>query len=513
MRNKIILKIIFFFSFLMCLSFLKAQEVLYPLNGNPVIKQYLNAHPAKSNVTFRIQSADDTFSLAANHPFVDDFSRQGIYPYDSLWSDSAAFINTTFCDQPVTIGVATLDGIDKYGVPYDSLNGATDTADFLTSKPIHLFYPGDTTIWLSFYYQPQGLGDEPEPTDSLPYQQGDSLTLQFLDSSGNWIEVWSVDGHVDTAFQRVNIRITGGAYLYDGFRFRFMNYATRNGNRDHWNLDYVWLNRNRHENDPIPDVALATIQQSLIKEYQSMPYPHYKSLSASQLNGFLKDSLVDLVIDIGYGVTNISFGNLITDESGTVLNTFTSGNLSLTSNTTISTTVQLNQPSLATAFQGYPGKSAEFLVRDFLNWGSQTLIFNDTNYYTQKFHNYYAYDDGSAEWAYGIPEAHAKIAYKFDVKMTDTLRGVQIYFNPVGDIVHNKLFSLCYWSDVDVNANSENLVYKKINCKPYNIDSINGFATYLFDTLLIVPSGPMYPITCLPFIPDTGTILPYRDPG
>ncbi|HNP99506.1 MAG TPA: T9SS type A sorting domain-containing protein, partial [Bacteroidia bacterium] len=78
---------------------------------------------------------------------------------------------------------------------------------------------------------------------------------------------------------------------------------------------------------------------------------------------------------------------------------------------------------------------------------------------------------------------------KFDVKKPDTLRGIQIYFNPVGLNVHNKLFQLAYWNSVDVAGNTDHLVYKMINQKPANIDVINGFATYLFDTLLVVPQG------------------------
>ena len=61
-------------------------------------------------------------------------------------------------------------------------------------------------------------------------------------------------------------------------------------------------------------------------------------------------------------------------------------------------------------------------------------------------------------------------------------------FNPVGLNVHNKLFQLAYWNSVDVAEIFDHLVYKMINQKPTNIDVINGFATYLFDTLLVVPT-------------------------
>jgi len=84
-----------------------------------------------------------------------------------------------------------------------------------------------------FLYQPGGLGDEPESPDSLG--------LEFKDSLNEWHHIWSVPGRPDTAFQRVNFHVNDTNYLYAGFQFRFYNYATVNGNRDHWNLDYVIL--------------------------------------------------------------------------------------------------------------------------------------------------------------------------------------------------------------------------------------------------------------------------------
>ena len=76
--------------------------------------------------------------------------------------------------------------------------------------------------------------------------------------------------------------------------------------------------------------------------------------------------------------------------------------------------------------------------------------------------------------------------------MPDTLVGVQMYFNPVGDAVHNKLFQLCYWSSITPGTGNEVLVYKRINLKPANRDSINGFVTYTFDSTLFVPAGDFY---------------------
>jgi hypothetical protein len=139
-----------------------------------------------------------------------------------------------------------------------------------------------------------------------------------------------------------------------------------------------------------------------------------------------------------------------------------------------------------------PGEFADFYVKHFYNSTNAGLPTNDTSYMTQHFQNYYAYDDGTAETAYGIPEAGAKIAYKFNVKKQDTLIGAYIYFNQVGQVVHNNLFQLCYWSSVDVTNNTDNLVYNMIDNHPANIDSINGFATYIFPQGQVVGPGDIY---------------------
>ena len=49
------------------------------------------------------------------------------------------------------------------------------------------------------------------------------------------------------------------------------------------------------------------------------------------------------------------------------------------------------------------------------------------------FQNYYSYDDGSAEAAYGLVGSGAELAYRFTILEgigTDTLKSVKIHFTP-----------------------------------------------------------------------------------
>ncbi|MGV2480783.1 UNVERIFIED_CONTAM: hypothetical protein IGO34_28745, partial [Salmonella enterica subsp. enterica serovar Weltevreden] len=85
------------------------------------------------------------------------------------------YINHTSPIAPLSIGVATFDGLNKKGYPYNLTAPVSSSAlaDKLTSRPINLkskrgvaYQPSDS-IYISFYYQAEGRGDSPEPNDSL----------------------------------------------------------------------------------------------------------------------------------------------------------------------------------------------------------------------------------------------------------------------------------------------------------------------------------------------------------
>lgn len=451
---------------------LSAQEQLFPLSINNVLATQQNS----SSGIMRLSAINDTLIL----PFIDDFSRPGNYPYEGLWLDSNVYINNNYTKRPVTIGIATFDGLNQNGQPYHPSSTVDSIADVLTSRPINLIVPsGDTSVWISFFYQPQGLGDVPET--------GDSLILQFKDTSNTWTTIWSVKGQADTAFQRVNIRITNPVYLFNGFQFRFYNIATVNGNRDHWNLDYVTLLKNTIANAPILDNALIRPQSSLLTEYSAMPYPHYKSLS-SQLAA-MKTSIEDTIYNIDYGQTSYTTAADIS-QNGTTLFSGSNFASTLTSQVYIPFSIPMN----SFAFPVQNQDTADFLVRSYFSQnGVETNSFNDTSYYTQHFHNYYAYDDGSAEVAYGLTGSQdVSLAVRFDVKMLDTLRGVQIYFNPTGVNITNKLFQLTAWSNIDIATNQSTELFREINQKPDSFDGINAFKTFLFTNTIVVNPGPVW---------------------
>ena len=76
------------------------------------------------------------------------------------------FINRNYPINPISLGVATFDGLDSLGYPYDIMSNLDGKpADYLTSKPIDL--SSVNKAFLLFYYQPKGIGDMPQTEDKL----------------------------------------------------------------------------------------------------------------------------------------------------------------------------------------------------------------------------------------------------------------------------------------------------------------------------------------------------------
>ncbi|MDP6909323.1 MAG: hypothetical protein QF371_07455, partial [Flavobacteriales bacterium] len=200
------------------------QEMLVDLMSNARLSNYDEIKRLKAESS---RATDDTLDL----PFFDDFSEPfsrlnnpgDLYPNDDLWLGDQVYVNNHMAINPISQGVATFDGLDEHGLAYGFGFSLPTVSDSLTSKPINLLGAADT-VYLSFYYQAQGMGNAPETLDVL--------TLEFRDSSGTWNVVWEVEGYILTVydFNRVMIAVLGEQYLYDGFQFRFKNYASLAGN-------------------------------------------------------------------------------------------------------------------------------------------------------------------------------------------------------------------------------------------------------------------------------------------
>ncbi len=375
----------------------------------------------------------------------------------SLWINKYAYINNTFSVNPPTIGVATFDGLSVNGEPYSSslVNpNAYGSADTLTSKPIYLktkpagagTYNNSDSLYLSFFYQPEGLGERPDPQDSL--------VLEFFSPTQNrWNLIWFAQGESLKSFEQVMIPINDTNYFQNGFQFRFRNKATITGNLDHWNIDYVRLNNNRSNLDTeLDDVAFVEAPPSLIQSYTEMPWSHYKAQANSQMQSSLQTTVRN-----NSTVPKLVNFTLRVDEQGT--NIYTSG---ITVVPNFFEKTEIAQTFDVAPFE-FPSVSTDtayaYHVKYVLNTTPDVNRDNDTAFYYQQFKSSYAYDDGSAENAYSLRSANAKLAYEFTPTVSqDSLRGVYFYFPKVYKNITNKPFRIKIWSSLS----PENLIYESI---------------------------------------------------
>ena len=103
--------------------------------------------------------------------------------------------------------------------------GGFGESDVLTSAYLDLSTGSD--IFLSFYIQPQGLGDSPTTSDSL-----NTFILEFKNNLDEWIEIAGYNGHdqVNNQFNFFAEPISESQFRFDGFQFRFINIARKTGN-------------------------------------------------------------------------------------------------------------------------------------------------------------------------------------------------------------------------------------------------------------------------------------------
>ncbi len=426
-------------------------------------------------------------------PFIDDFSRFGPYPDPKKWADRNVFINSTFPLNPPTIGVATFDALNSEGLLYNGPLNTPFQADILTSNTINLTGHPSDSVYLSFFYEPEGIGG---PEGAAP-DTTDSLILDFfnpdplLSDSSKWHTVWSVSGR-DTAivFNQVLIPIIDPIYFNNRFRFRFRNYATIHSNPDagemsngdFWHIDYVRLAAHRNYQDTaINDVAMVYPMSSLLLDYQAIPpqqfYPGQFDLTLSTINAYCKNNNSYSELQIPTVDFKVNIKDMYTGFDTIIGATVESDTGGRFFSPPVNTGYTFNSITSST-------DSALFEVEGILSTNSSDVNkWNDTAKFLQVFKNYYAYDDGSAESGYGIEgnqSNNAMVAMQFTTYNPDTLTGLAVYFEPTYNNVSLQYsFTYAVWNDN--NGQPGQIIHQSSGN-----DSVHygGFYIYKFDTTI-----------------------------
>ena len=480
---------VFIFLIFISSSVFAQQEALVPMRFNPSIKNYLRHHPEEFQQ--RVQSVIDTLAL----PFIDDFSKPGIYPDQSLWTDMAVFVNTDIARNPPTLGVATFDGADAYGNAYDPVNtflqGSSDT---LTSKPINLYnkpggalYSVADSIYLSFFYEKQGWGDKPDTPDSL--------ILEFF-RNGQWVKQWFVKGGItgnqDTFFVKVNIPLLDTTYFKNDFRFRFRTFGSLSGAVDLWHLDYIILKEygsGGFDND-IKELSIVNRNVSITYPFSSMPWKQLQNNQGTYIINTLDDHYKNLSQTETY-FTNFSDKVLLEDFTAAFIDSAVNATVNPMADdhhviSTISVLNNLTSPDPDSAvFYSVHKLSRVLGPSNYV--APDNIRSNDSVVWRYEYNNYYSYDDGTSEIGYDlINSPNGQLAMRFDLVQPDSLRAVRMLFVQQNLNVSNYLFTLKIWSSLS----PEVILYQQQNLKPVYTDSIDGMATYVIPPLPV--SGTIY---------------------
>lgn len=433
------------------------QIKLMPLPSRPVktVKKTDQPHA-------RIQN--DALSL----PFWDDFSFSPDHrPLDSLWQNSdGVYIGDGIAQNPPSLGAATLDGINAQGQGYSSTSfGPTDA---LTSCPIDLStLTTDDNVYISFFYQYGGNGERPEETDSLRLE-----ALSIAGGDTTWVSVWPRGSDLNRSgdFTQALVMLSGDSLFHSTFQFKFQAYGRPKGFFDVWNIDYVYVNKNRSpEDDNYPDRTIASPISSIFGEFYAIPAEHFND--SMVVNPTFKMTSVDNPSDerqtyttffgVSYTVWNDSLSS-VTTKTDTLDGVFSIRAPDIQENT-LNTLVRLleikEKPDSAFIdMKTYINANDNLLSSDYdPKYIPIDFRKNDTTHSTFVIKDYYAYDDGTAELAAGLSFSGNQLAirYPFMPALPDSLTAVDMYF-PLGQIEPaGKSIRLTIWDKGDDNGPGE----------------------------------------------------------
>ncbi len=441
---------------------------------------------SSAQITFKsIEEADKTHVRVASSgrdstqlelPFWDDFSRTSYLPDTSHWfvETGTSTISASLGINPPTINVAVFDGWNTQGSPYSPLELEEGLGDSLVSKFIDLSKVNPAlreTVYISFFWQKEGRGEVPDDPDFI--------RLQIMNSDKNWITIWEkagqdVSGEID--FKQEIFQLSDPSFFHDYFQFRFQSRGRLSGGFDTWNIDYVYMNYNRFPGDlAIEDRALTTQPLSWLTQFSAMPYDHFiinleQNLQPTKVGVY---NLDDQVQPIEYYAL-IQDSTKIFDEmnQGTPLNLAPGSFTEITSEPIDPNAFDRNADSISLILE------TKFFINsgDSTNWFNKyDLRSNDTTISIIKLDKELAYDDGTAEWAAGLSQKAAMLAYRFIVPKGDAITSVNIYFPDFISSSAGKTFTIIIWDDLFLYRQGRLLTEQHIVKKS---TSLNQFTTY-----------------------------------
>lgn len=442
---------------------------------------------------FRIKSD----STPINIPIWDDFSGSNTVLDTAFWvQNNAIFINSGIGKNAPSLNVATLDGWDAKGKPYSQDSKATGSADSLTSRPILLDevpFSKRNSVFLSFFYQFEGNGDKPNPADSL--------ILEFKKGDGTWTTVWPLPGEnlikQPNVFNQKYVQVTD-EYFTNDFQFKFTSFGRLSGPFDTWNLDYIYLDKNRSASDGVNylDRAFRDIPSSIIGPYTAMPKVHF-----FKFPGIYLDSAAVAFTNLEANVQPVEFSVLVEDQiTKTVVDVliqdsaflslrYPLGNRVLKAGYLDVSKLDDSQDSIYLRTRFVMDTGDKFLIDSVYNNGMDTVFtqidlrVNDTTSVETVLADYYAYDDGTAEFGAGINQLNGRLALQFIPAGPGIIKSIDINFQNIGKLVTGTPITIFVLRDLDRTNFS---LLGSVSAVVQVPENLNDFVNYEFGKTIVV---------------------------
>ncbi len=461
-----------------------------------------HATPQESTLAARQQALGDTLTL----PFWDDFSALfsqttagTLYQPDTTrWAVGSQHvrINTGMALNPPTLGVATFDGVDATGRAYSDNDLNAGLSDTLVSKPINLALvaPNErNSVFMSFFWQKKGNGELPDV--------GDSLRLQFKNNQNQWITQWLEEGgdsvSIETFTQEI-IAITDPAFYHSGFQFRFQSYNRQSGSFDTWNIDYIYLNKNRSaSNNAYLDRALTTSPSSIFKDYTAIPIEIFKTNPALYI-GNASVQFYNLNAQLQPVRFTAQIKNQLTGQVVAVLNDQNAlspvpagfERRTISAAPVNSASLDLTADSLYLQTEFYITSGDKYLIAS-IN-GADTVFntevdyrINDTVRTTFVLDEHFAYDDGDAEFGVELNQKNGKLAYQFYSPIRTLLTHIDMYFPAINQNQSRSPIKLHVWKSLG-NDTLQDLTIITTDVTAQPASAFNEFVSFELSTPVFV---------------------------
>ena len=515
---------VFLFVVLSHLSVAQLQRFPAHQSGSPNLTQKHRNAAARTEQT-----------LPLKLPFFDDFSKPlaNIYADSSLWQSSYSVrINDGMAIHPPTINVATFDGLDSAGMAYNPnevlLTGYTDQ---LISRPIDLSeaqvsLAERASVYLSFFYQWHGNVEAPDDKDFL------ELGFKTADENG-WQTVMTIyprENDDASVFYDTIINVRGDQFFHEAFQFRIRSFGRLSGPYDTWHVDYVYLNKNRNINDlSFPDRAISTQLGPLFGKYRAIPRDHFFSNDQMTPPEFEIQNMKNMEAAINFRTEGF-FSSTDKETNTTTTHQTVIGKatpINITNNVLFAyehrtirmdTLPDINDPlqfpkdpaidstlvRLTIALQTRdniplntkppvePDSTGDYTP----NYKPIRFTTNDTVSADYILSDYFAYDDGIAEYGAGLIAAGNLLAYEFELDTMyslkqDTLIGFDIYFPPYAISSNQTVDFFIYHEDAD-NPGSPGEQWLRIPSKRVLRKGVNEFQRIQFLPALLINEKKFY---------------------